>query len=120
MDELLKKCQDLSRDTGFCTLARIAFCAHSPNKHTINGSPIHHERFQHVDNRFQQVDDRFQRLEAMVMYSRATSTWHDITPIGVLNPLAGPGGRQQMPPNFPDKVAKFWHLQRPRNHKSRC
>jgi hypothetical protein len=25
---VLKKCQDLSRDTGFCTLSRIAFCAY--------------------------------------------------------------------------------------------
>ena len=67
------------------------------------------DRFQQVDDRFQQVDDRFQQVEALMMNSRAASSWHDIVPIRVLN---HPG---QEPPNFPDKVVKFWRLQRPRN-----
>lgn len=76
------------------------------------------EQRSYMDNRFQQVNDRFQVLEAMAMNLRATSRWHDITPIGVLNPLAEPRSRYQMPPNFPNKVFKFWRLQRPRNqHK---
>jgi hypothetical protein len=33
----------------------------------------------------------------------------------VQNPLAEPGNQYQTPPNFPSKVAKFWHLQRTRN-----
>jgi hypothetical protein len=32
---VLKKCQYLSRDTGFCTLARIAFAHRALKKHTI-------------------------------------------------------------------------------------
>ena len=68
------------------------------------------DRFQQVDGRFQQVDGRFQQVEALMMNSRAASSWHDIVPIRVLNPLS-----EKEPPNFPDKVVKFWRLQRPRN-----
>jgi hypothetical protein len=32
--------------------------------------------------------------------------------------LYEPGARQQMLLNFPSKVVKFWHLQRPRNRKT--
>jgi hypothetical protein len=66
------------------------------------------DRFQQVDDRFQQVDNRFQQVEALMMNSKAASSWHDIVPIRVLNSLA-------VPPNFPNKVVKFWRLQRPRN-----
>jgi hypothetical protein len=68
------------------------------------------DRFQQVDDRFQQVDDRFQQVEALMMNSKAASSWHDIVPIRVLNPHA-----EKEPPNFPNKVVKFWRLQRPRN-----
>jgi hypothetical protein len=61
-----------------------------------------------MDDQFQQVDDRFQQVEALMMNSKAASSWHDIVPIRVLNSLA-------VPPNFPNKVVKFWRLQRPRN-----
>jgi hypothetical protein len=37
---LLKRCQDLSRDTGFLYLVRIAFCAHSPNNNNTQ-SMVH-------------------------------------------------------------------------------
>jgi hypothetical protein len=43
------------------------------------------DRFQQVDDRFQQVDDRFQQVEALMMNSKAASSWHDIVPIRVLN-----------------------------------
>src|SRR5271156_4349264 len=66
------------------------------------------DRFQQVDDRFQQVDDRFQQVEALMMNSKAASSWHDIVPIRVRNSLTEP-------PNFPNKVVKFWRLQRPRN-----
>jgi hypothetical protein len=66
------------------------------------------DRFQQVDDRFQQVDDRFQQVEALMMNSRAASSWHNIVPIRMPNSLA-------VPPNFPNKVVKFWRLQRPRN-----
>ena len=46
------------------------------------------------------MDDRFQKVEALVMNSKAASSWHDIVPIGVLDSLA-------VPPNFPDEVVKF-------------
>jgi len=65
-------------------------------------------RFQQVDDRFQQVDDRFQQVEALMMNSKAASSWHDIVPIRLPNSLV-------VPPNFPNKVVKFWRLQRPRN-----
>jgi hypothetical protein len=65
-------------------------------------------RFQQVDNRFQQVDDRFQQVEALMLNSKAASGWHDIAPIKAPNSLT-------VPPNFPNKVVKFWRLQRPRN-----
>src|SRR5271155_5286927 len=68
------------------------------------------DRFQQVDDRFQQVDDRFQQVEALMMNSKAASSWHNIVPIRVLNPHA-----EKEPPNFPNKVVKFWRLQRPRN-----
>src|SRR5271155_3935788 len=68
------------------------------------------DRFQQVDDRFQQVDDRFQQVEALMMNSKAASSWHDIVPIRVLNPHA-----EKEPPNFPNKVVKFWRLQQPRN-----
>ena len=45
-----------------------------------------------------------------MMNSRAASSWHYIVPIRVLNPLA-----EKEPPSFPDKVVKFWRIQRPRN-----
>src|SRR6202044_1692685 len=54
------------------------------------------------------MDDRFQQVEALMMNSKAASSWHDIVPIRVLNSLA-------VPPNFPNKLVKFWRLQRPRN-----
>src|SRR5271156_954543 len=66
------------------------------------------DRFQQVDDRFQQVDDRFQQVEALMMNSKAASSWHDIVPIRVRNSLTEP-------PNFPNKVVKFWRLQRPSN-----
>jgi hypothetical protein len=43
-----------------------------------------------------------------MMNSKAASSWHDIVPIRLPNSLV-------VPPNFPDKVVKFWRLQRPRN-----
>jgi len=66
------------------------------------------EQRSYMDDRFQQVDDRFQQVEALMMNSKAASSWHDIVPIRVLNSLT-------QPPNFPNKVVKFWRLQRPRN-----
>ena len=64
------------------------------------------------DERFREqrsyTDDRFQQVEALMMNSKAASSWHDIVPIRVLNSHAEP-------PNFPNKVVKFWRLQRPRN-----
>src|SRR5271163_4482849 len=72
------------------------------------------DRFQQVDDRFQQVDNRFQDLEVLIKNSRATSSWQDIFPIRVRNPLAEPRNRYQTPPKFPNKVVKFWHLQQPR------
>jgi hypothetical protein len=66
------------------------------------------DRFQQVDDRFQQVDDRFQQVEALMMNSKAASSWHDIVPIRVRNSLTEP-------PNFPNKVIKFWRLQRLRD-----
>jgi hypothetical protein len=68
------------------------------------------DRFQQVDDRFQQVDDRFQQVEALMMNSKAASSWHDIVPIRIPNPHA-----ETVPPSFPNKVVKFWRLQRPRN-----
>src|SRR5436305_3353225 len=73
------------------------------------------DRFQQVDDRFQQVDDRLQELEVLMKNSRATSGWHDIYPVRVQIPQAEPRNRYQTPPRFPDRVVKFWHLQRPRN-----
>src|SRR2546421_8800281 len=67
------------------------------------------DRFQQVDDRFQQVDDRFQDLEVLIKNSRASSGWQDIFPVRVQNPLAEPRNRHQTPPNFPNKVVKFWH-----------
>jgi hypothetical protein len=68
----------------------------------------------YVDKRFEEqrwyMDDRFQQVEALMMNSKAASSWHDIVPIRVLNPHA-----EKEPPNFPNKVVKFWRLQRPRN-----
>jgi hypothetical protein len=52
------------------------------------------DRFQQVDDRFQQVDDRFQDLEVLMKNSRATSSWHDIFPVRVHDPLAEPRLRQ--------------------------
>ena len=69
------------------------------------------ERFQQVDERFQQVDDRLQDLEVLMKNSRATTRWHDIFP--VRDPL----NRYRTPPNFPDKVIKFWQLQKPRHRQ---
>jgi hypothetical protein len=73
------------------------------------------KRFELVDKRFEEqrsyMDDRFQQVEALMMNSRAASGWHDIIPIRVLNPLES----QKEPPNFPNKVIKFWRLQRPRD-----
>jgi hypothetical protein len=70
------------------------------------------KRFELVDERFKEqrayTDDRFQQVEALMMNSKAASSWHDIVPIRVLNSHAEP-------PNFPNKVVKFWRLQRPRN-----
>jgi hypothetical protein len=43
-----------------------------------------------------------------MMNSKAANSWHDIVPIRMPNSLA-------VPPNFPNKVVKFWRLQRPRN-----
>ena len=68
------------------------------------------EQRSYMDDRFQQVDDRFQQVEALMINSKAASSWHDIVPIRVLNPHA-----EKEPPNFPNKVVKFWRLQRPRN-----
>lgn len=76
------------------------------------------ERFNKVDERFNKVDERFDKLEALMMNARATSSWHDIIPLSMVDPLAEPGSPYQTPPNFPTKVAKFWHLQRPRNRKN--
>jgi hypothetical protein len=71
------------------------------------------DRFQQVDDRFQQVDDRFQDLEVLIKNSRATSSWHDIHPVRVLD-----SHRQSLiPANFPNKVVKFWRLQRPRHQR---
>ena len=39
------------------------------------------DRFQQVDDRFQQADDRFQELEVLIRNSRATSGWHNISPL---------------------------------------
>jgi hypothetical protein len=72
------------------------------------------KRFELVDERFEEqqsyMDDRFQQVEALMMNSKAASSWHDIVPIRVLNSLA-----EKEPPNFPNKVIKFWRLQRPRD-----
>jgi hypothetical protein len=73
------------------------------------------EQRSYMDDRFQWVEDQFQALELMAMNSRATSSWHDIAPIGVLDPLAEPQSMYHMPPNFPNKVIRFWRLQRPQN-----
>ena len=73
------------------------------------------EQRSYIDDRFQQVDDRFQDLEVLIKNSRASSGWQDIFPVRVQNPLAEPRNRHQTPPNFPNKVVKFWHLQRPRH-----
>jgi hypothetical protein len=75
------------------------------------------DRFQQVDDRFQQVDDRFLELEVLIKNSRATSGWHDIFPVRIHNPLAEPGNRYQTPSHFPNKVIKFWRLQRPRHQR---
>jgi hypothetical protein len=75
------------------------------------------DRFQQVDDRFQQVDDRFQDLEVLIKNSRATNGWHDIYPVRVQDPLAEPRNRYQTPPSFPNKVVKFWRLQRPRHQR---
>jgi hypothetical protein len=67
-----------------------------------------------VDERLKEqrsyMDDRFQQVEALMMNSKAASSWHNIVPIRALNPHA-----EKEPPNFPNKVVKFWRLQRPRN-----
>jgi hypothetical protein len=55
-----------------------------------------------MDDRFQQVDNRFRQIEALMMNSKAASSWHDIVPIRVLNPHT-----KKEPPNFPDKMVKF-------------
>jgi hypothetical protein len=77
------------------------------------------KRFELVDERFKEqrsyMDDRFQQVEALMMNSKAASSWHDIVPIKVLNPHAEPQNRYQIPSNFPNKVIKFWRLQRPRD-----
>jgi hypothetical protein len=75
------------------------------------------EQRTYVDERFKEqrsyMDDRFQQVEALMMNSKAATSWHDIVPIRVLGPLA-----EKEPPNFPNKVVKFWRLQRPRDqHK---
>jgi hypothetical protein len=70
------------------------------------------EQRTYTDGRFEEqrsyMDDRFQQVEALMMNSKAASSWHDIVPIRILNSSA-------VPPNFPNKVVKFWRLQRPRN-----
>ena len=89
------------------------------------------ERFDKVDERLGKVDQRFDRIEdrqdrfqesldqltAMSFNSKATRSWSNIHAIGVFDPLAQPGSRYRMPQYFPNKVAKFWHLQRPSNRK---
>jgi hypothetical protein len=60
------------------------------------------EQRSYMDDRFQQVDNRFRQVEALMMNSKAASSWHDIVPIRVLNPHT-----KKEPPNFPDKMVKF-------------
>jgi len=68
------------------------------------------QRFDKVEQRFEFMEERFQELYALTMNSKATSGWQNITPIGVSKPL---GSKYQVPPNFPNKVRKFWQLKRP-------
>jgi len=72
-----------------------------------------HERLQNMDDRIDKFEDRFGNFEGKMSNSGATNSWHDIHPVGALNPLADAGSRFQMPEYFPNKVAKFWRLQRP-------
>ena len=38
------------------------------------------EQRSYMDDRFQQVDNRFRQVEALMMNSKAASSWHDIVP----------------------------------------
>ena len=74
-------------------------------------------RFSSIDERFARIDERFGENEAFSTNCMANSSWHDISPIGVFDISEGPSGRYRKPVDFPNKVAKFWHLQRSRNRK---
>ena len=92
------------------------------------------KRFERIDERFEKMDERsakmedradkfdeqFHELKAMVLNAHATGAWNDIQPVGLFDPLAQPGSRYIMPTYFPNKIAKFWHLKRPRNREYRA
>jgi hypothetical protein len=64
------------------------------------------EQRSYIDGRFEEqrsyMDDRFQQVEALIINSKAASSWYDIIPIRVLNPHI-----EKEPPNFPNKIVKF-------------
>ncbi|KAI9678044.1 MAG: hypothetical protein M1817_005988 [Caeruleum heppii] len=75
------------------------------------------QRFDKLDDRMDKFDERLSQIEAREYNASLRSSWQSIQPVGVFDPLADPGDRFRMPEYFPNKVIKFWHLQRPRHRE---
>jgi hypothetical protein len=70
------------------------------------------EEVKEVREEVKEVKARLDNSEARAHNMRAINGWSNIYPVGITHQLENGTWEFQKPKDFPDKVLKFWHLQR--------